>query len=377
MGLSGARTLVRDSKMPGIDNYYETYPFLLSIHPAGNVMEFDNSGIGSDIFYIDDLRIAPEYFDKSYSNIYGHEMLGINYVNNKPDTSLYYGISFLNNMNRNRVYLSLFSENSITVRGFALIDMIRDNPYNYKTFTNVTRDFITLSAGISRDKKSIEAGIKNDFITATAGISDNKTVPATIIINYKRLTAISEFSYYYNNRDIQSDIKVFLPFSYRRFHVTAIAGYDGGFSVHTGILYRILPRWSVLINYQRHEGNYIEGGFKYTGENAFANAGCRFNADSSMYEAVFSAGILNNHMSSGISVVYGNEENINVLVSVKKSFFDRNLVPGIILGMHSRDIYSTMIGTELIDTYIFFGSDWNIEDKTYLIKGGLQWYFEE
>jgi len=377
MGLSGSMTLVRDSKMPGIDNYYETYPFLLNIHPSGNIMEFDNSGISSDVFYIDDLRIAPEFYDRSYSDIYGHDKLGINFVDCKPDTSLYYGISFLNNMNRNRVYLSLFSEDRVTVRSFALIDMVRDNPYNYKTFTNIKRDFITLSAGISRDKKTIEAGIKNDFITATAGISDNESVPATIILNYKRITAISEFSYYYNERDIESDIKVFFPFSYRRFHITAIGGYDGQFSFHTGILYRILPRWSVMMNYQRSGGNFIEGGFKYTRENVFANAGFRFNADSTVYEAVLSAGILNNYMSSGINIVYSNEENINILLSMQKTFFDGNLVPRIILGMKSRDIYTTMIGTELIDAYIFAGSDWNIADSTYLIKGGLQWYFEE
>lgn len=159
--------------------------------------------------------------------------------------------------------------------------------------------------------------------------------------------------------------------------MTAIAGYDGEFNIHTGILYRMLPRWSVLINYQRHGENYIEGGFRYSSESVFANGGCRFNADSSVYEAVFSAGILSNYLSSGINIVYGNDENINVLVSMNKSFFDGNLVPGIILGMQSRDVYRTMIGTELIDAYIFLGSDWNIADKTYLIKGGLQWYFEE
>ncbi|MFO8061305.1 MAG: hypothetical protein R6U31_00080 [bacterium] len=370
-------TLMRDNEMPGIDNYYETYPFLLNVHPAGNIMEFDNSGISSSIFYIDDLRIAPEFYDRSYSDIYGHDLLGISYVDQDPDTSLYYGISFLNNMNRNRVYLSLFSEDTVTVRGFALIDMIRDNPYNYTTFTNMTRDIISLSAGISRDRKTIEAGIQNDFITATAGISDNRSVPATIVLNYKRLTAISLFSYHYNERNLQSDIKVFLPLSYGRFHITAIGGYDGQFRLHTGILYRILPRWSAFMNYQRHGENHIEGGLKYSRNNIFANAGCRFNADSTVYEAVFSAGMVNNHLSSGINMVYGNEDNINMLVSINKSFFDGNLVPRIILGMQSGDVYTTMIGTELINAYIFLGSDWNMTDKTYLIKGGLQWYFEE
>ncbi|MDD3803666.1 MAG: hypothetical protein PHW02_04650 [bacterium] len=368
----------QDKSMPDKASSYETHPFFMNIYDSSNPFFSENILQGKMLFASQNRIFSGSMFSFMARTEFYDPAAEIGFAEFIVPNKTSYDISIIRDPFTTRLYASLGKEDSVSsisslsrlyLEGQTLLEHETDFYGDYNGYA--------VSANIRQNRFSFLAGLKKESFSAQAGAASGNMLLGRGFFLKSNFYLFTDFNFNYKTKSIDGIFYSKYHYSNGRLHITPQAVYDSILFLQAGILYRILPEISGYANYSRKNNlNAASAGIKVNAGGLKADilpisyegrtAGARTSV---LYERGW--------LSLNANAEYFDSIAFDLNGAAGADFFNGNLVLKLITGYSSRAVASIFLVAKVIDANLFFGGDFAVETKEYMLKGGFTWLFKD
>jgi len=370
-----------EGKMPFLNIDIGDIPIFMNIYDAEPVYVYeraDFTGEYKNILHFDNMVIPSFCYSSYYSDYYSAYDGLFSFISEQKTDTFFYDISLYANKFSNRIYASLDKGVGDTrISGFSYFNLYSDRLNYYNTFLKGSYKGYLIQIDASGDAKMASLGYENKYIHFDMGYSSGVRFPINTYLNYKSMLLIAKTKI---GRGVTFTDNYFLAAYYVKAGIFSVMP----MAIYTDSLFASIP-----LSAEIFKGFYITASGEYSNEEIFASAGIKY-ANRSIFinggmlygsigkRAKYRASGLADFklLNAGANLAYDTLLEYNVHLHIKYPLYHGHLIPGMLVD-YDGSAAGTFLTIHLLDSEIFFGSDWNLFEKTYILSGGIQWKFAE
>ncbi len=358
---------------------YETFPYFFNIYNNENYLSFFYNQYNFDELTNNrENNIMSLFYDISYKRIYYSDDMNIAFLDNKRNDNLYYGINLINNTLINNIHSSLFLQNNnYFISGYSNFIKQSYNPYLYYNQLFFSYKNLAAFSTLNTNEKEFLLGYIDKNILILSGYNNAHYIPINIKINEFNFSLFTNLQYYYDTKNYEYNIKLMYYNYFNRLHfLPSIKYINDSLNILGGLLFRLYPDISIFSNYN-YEKEKVSSGIKFYNNNIFANYQLSYFYTINQMRNELSFLLNKKYLSFSFNFEYTDSLIFRSEILLKTYFYNGNLQPQVFISYDYSDLLRTFLNIKLIDAFLILGSEWDLDKKTYLLNGGIQWYFYE
>ncbi len=357
---------------------FERYPFFLIKKSVNTFYDFEMLNVSGNIFYSEDFILSFPFYDFKIGNIYAHRDKKMVYYDIRGYSLLDYDINLISSKSSTNLFSSLFKNDGLYhIKGFSFFDILPNSESsNYENqilfkYKKIQTEFFLNNVG-----KNILMGYSNDLASIRVGTDFFEKIISKFFFYSKNFFLYSKENYNFSKKDFENT-------TFARYHnffnltnfVLELSYENNSFEVSSGILQRFSPSLSAYSNldYSFLQKDYnFAAGLKYIDENLYMDL-------MPFYKNKFSPSLSFNYLSKHFDFesyfVYDDTLEYYLKNVIKSSYFKNNLNLNLTFFYTSDRELETFVNFKIVDVSTFLGIRFILDDRVYIVKGGLSWKF--
>lgn len=378
---NAAPEAVYSESMPFVGADASLLPFYMNVYSAYPVFIYEKAdfkGEFKNIMHQDGALIPSFCYSSSYVRYFSAYEGLLSFITSfEPDT-FYYDIALSADRYSNRIYASMKKHGGrVSLDAYSYFNLYSENLNYYNTSVKVSYGSIVAQADISGDAKSLTAGYENDLMHVDAGYESGGKVPLNFYFHISKFMFIARSKF--------SGTGAFTD----NYIMSAYYQKAGIFNIMPVIVYTDSVFASLPVSAEIAKGVFLTASGDYSPSSPYTTAGLRFCSNSyfinggaiyrisDKFVSYRASGVIDfSFLEGGAELSYDTMLNYNVRLGVRHSFYNGEFIPGFAVE-YDGERAGTFLSARLLDSELYFGSDWDLQEKTYLLSGGIQWTFAE
>lgn len=357
---------------------FERYPFFLIKKSVNTFYDFEMLNLSGLIFYKEDFILSFPFYDFKIGNIYTRRDKKMVYYDIREYSSLNYDINLISSKSSTNLFSSLFKNDSLYyIKGFSFFNILTNSESsNYENQIIFKYKRIQTEFFLNNVEKNILVGYYNGLASVRVGTDFFEKIISKFFLYSKNFFLYSKENYNFLRKSFENT-------TFARYHnflnltnfVLELLYENDSLEVSAGILQRFSPQLSFYsnINYLfLQKDYYFAAGLKYIDKNLYVDL---MPFSENKFSPSLSFNYLSEHFDFETYFVYGDTLEYYLKSVIKSSFFKNNLNLNLTFLFTGDRELETFITFKIVDASTFLGIRFILDDRVYLIKGGLSWKF--